>query len=101
MLHAIVAAALDNVQEPGHVALDVDVRILDGIAHSGLRSQVDDPLEALCGEQFLHCRAVGQLHFDEAKILERPQHVQPGLLEARIIVVVQVIETHHLIAAFQ
>jgi len=33
---AVPAASFDDVQESGHVAVDVDVRIGDGIAYAGL-----------------------------------------------------------------
>ena len=35
------AHALKEVQEPGDVAVDVRLRVLEGIAHSGLRGEVD------------------------------------------------------------
>ena len=37
-----VAAGFEDVVETDQVALDVDVRVVNGVADAGLRRQVDD-----------------------------------------------------------
>ncbi len=61
MLYAVMPAAFQNMQEAGDVAGHVDMRILGGIAHAGLRGQVDDTLRLMGGEQALDGLAVGQI----------------------------------------
>jgi len=73
MFDVIAATAFYDVQEARHVAFNVDVRIFYGMAHAGLRSQVNDPPKFFCREQGFHSAAVCQLELGEAKILERSQ----------------------------
>ena len=46
MLDAVVAAALEDVHEADEVAVDVGVRVLERVAHAGLRGEVDDAPQA-------------------------------------------------------
>lgn len=38
--HTVIAACLQDVQEPDHVALHVGIRVRDGVAHAGLCREV-------------------------------------------------------------
>ena len=99
MLDAVVAAAFEDVQEADDVAVDVDVRILDRIAHAGLRREVDDAAEFLGRKQRLHAAAIGQVELYEAEIPLPLQYLEARGLEARIVVVVEIVEADDLIAA--
>ena len=101
MLHAAVAAAFEHVHEADDVAVDVGVRVLQRIAHAGLRGEVDHAVEATGLEELRHARTVGHVELDEAEALVRRQPRQPGLLEADVVVVVEVVEADDLIAARQ
>src|SRR5215210_1460122 len=48
---AMVPACLQYVEESGDVAFDVGVGILERIAHTGLRGEMDHAVEALVREQ--------------------------------------------------
>jgi hypothetical protein len=51
VLHAVVAAAFEDVGEADQVAVDVGVRVLQRVAHAGLGGEVDHAVELLGGEQ--------------------------------------------------
>jgi len=63
----MVPAAFEDVQRADHVAVHVDVRVLDRVAHAGLGAEVNHPVEALRPEQGLHTLAIGQVEEHEAE----------------------------------
>ena len=95
MRHGVVAAGLQDVEEPNEVTVDVGLGILDGVAHAGLRSEVDHDIEAILGKQVLDERRVAQVtaHEGEAVILVGiRQHAQANLLDAGVVVAVYVVQ---------
>mmetsp|Transcript_59449 Transcript_59449/g.140639 ORF Transcript_59449/g.140639 Transcript_59449/m.140639 type:complete len:306 (+) Transcript_59449:1652-2569(+) len=101
VLHAAVAAAFQDVGEADDVAVDVGVGVLDRVAHPGLRRQVHHPVEALFGKQLGHALAVGHVHLHEAEARLAVQARQAVLLELGAVVVVEVVQAHHFVAARQ
>jgi hypothetical protein len=101
VLHLVVAAALEDVDEADQVAVDIGVGVLDRIADTGLRSEVDHLVELLGGKKLLHAGPVGDVQLDEAESGMAGQSGQPAFLEADRIVVVQVVEADDFIAARQ
>ena len=101
MLHLVVAAAFENIGETDDIALDVSVRILQGIANAGLGGQVDDLVELLVGKQLVHAGTVGHVELDEAEAGQRSQALQTALLERDFVVIVQIVEADDLVAAGQ
>src|SRR6267154_265634 len=99
VLDAVMAASLDDVQKAGYIAGDIDVRIFDRIAHARLSGEMDYAAEVLRREQGLDAAAIDQIALDEAKLLVPLQYIEPRSFEARIVVIVQVIEPDYLIAA--
>ena len=100
MLHRMMPAGLQDVVEPDHVALDISIRILDAIADTGLSGQVNDDVEVVFLEEAVDEGLVGEVALDEfvgvtfglrGLLLD---HAQAILLERRIVVVVQVVETN-------
>jgi hypothetical protein len=71
------------------------------VTHAGLRRQVHHAVEAFRAEQRLQRGAVG--HVDALETEARPclQLLQPGGFQRRVVVVVEVVDAHHLIAALQ
>ena len=101
MFDAALAAALDDVQEAGDVALHVQMRVLGGIADAGLGGKVHDPGEAFAAEQGLHGLAVRKLDLLEAEVRIALQQLQARELQPRIVVGVEVVEAGHVLAALQ
>jgi hypothetical protein len=101
VLHAAVPAALQHVGEAGQVAVDVGHRIRQGVAHAGLRAEVHHALETVAREQVGHGRAVGQVDALEAELRAALEPRQPLALEPDVVVVVEVVDADHAVAARQ
>ena len=69
VLHLGMPAALQHVHEADDVAVDVGMRVLQRIAHAGLRRQVDHTVETLAGKEIGHAGTVGNVELDEAEAL--------------------------------
>ena len=93
-----VAAGFEDVVETDQVALDVDVRVIDGVADAGLRRQVDDDRGFVDREYFVDQGIVRDAASDENmpdRGVDRVDHAKTVLLELRIIVIVHVVEADH------
>ena len=101
VLDAVVAAAFEQVGEADDVGLHVGVRILQRVAHAGLRGEVDDGVEVAFFEQVFGHHAVGDVVFEEAEVGVGLQLFQSRELERRIIVVVEVVDADDFVAALE
>ena len=101
MLDAVVAAAFEQVGEADDVGLHVGVRILQRVAHAGLRGEVDDGVEVALLEQVLHHHAVGDVVLEEAEVGVGLELFQPRQLQGRVVVVVEVVDADDFVAALQ
>lgn len=92
----MVAARLKDVEEADEVALEVGARVLDGVAHARLGGEVHHDVEAVLSEQALDEGGVAQVaaHEGEAAVcVALGQHAQAGVLDAGVVVAVEVVET--------
>ncbi len=101
VLHAVVPAALQHVHEADHVAVDVGVRILDRVPHSGLCREVDHLLESTGGEQRVHPCPIGDVELAEREAGTPGQARQTRVLQRRVVIVVQVVDADHLVAPLE
>ena len=101
MRHLVVTAAFEDVHEADDVGVDVGVRILQRIAHAGLRGQMHHAVELLACKQLFHAGAVGHVELDEAEAFLRREARQTRLLESWIVVIVEIVETDDFVAARQ
>src|SRR5680860_58059 len=101
MPHPLVPAPLQHVQETHQVAVYVGVGVLQRIAHTGLSRHVGHPLEALSLKETFHPLPVRQVQPDKAEIFPLLQQVPACLLQAHVVVGVEVVQPHHLISALQ
>lgn len=96
VLHRVVAAGLEHVEESDEVALEVGARVLDGVADARLGGEVHHDVEAVLGEQALDEGGVAQVAAHEGEAAVRVglgQHAQAGVLDTGVVVAVEVVET--------
>lgn len=97
VLDRVVAAGLEHVEEADEVALEVGTRILDGVADARLCGEVHHYIEAVLGEQALDEGGVAQVAAHEGEAAVRVglgQHAQAGVLDAGVVIAVEVVEAN-------
>jgi len=120
MLHLVVAAGLENVEEAHEVALHVGIRVRDGVAHTRLGSEVHHLVEFFLGKELVYGFLVGEVNAHKARTRERRafEHLPEGdfgkhasirrtetvfpqapVLEAHIVIVVDVVKPDNLVPA--
>ena len=101
-----MAARLEDIGKADQVALDIGMRIFQAVAHAGLRGEMDHPVERTFREAPLHRGAVRKVRLVEAirsaAVGGDPvENAEPRPLERRIVIVVDVVEPDHGVAALQ
>ncbi len=101
VLHAIVAAALQDVAKANEVAIDVRERVFKGVTHAGLRCQVNHTLGFMALKQFGHTGAVDHVHadMDVVGVISLPS--EPGFFQSWIVIIVMVVDADNGVAAFK
>jgi len=98
----VMAASLQHRQGTGEVAVCVGKGVVQGVAHPGLGTEVDHPIEplpgTLAGKECRHGLPVREIATLEAKPGQRQEPGQARLLQAHLVVVVEIVETDHLVA---
>src|SRR5665811_2023817 len=79
----------------------VGVGVLQRIAHTGLSRHVGHPVEALRLKETLHSLPVRQVQPGKAETVHLLQQVPARLLQAHVVVGVEIVQPHHLISALQ
>ena len=98
MLDCVLPASLEQVDEAHKVTVNVGVGVLQGVAHTGLRRQVHDPLNALLMEKPLQRATLRNIQRNEMEVCQGLELRQAGLLQGDIIIVVEIVDTDHLAA---
>ena len=96
----MVPAAFQHVEEAGHVAVDIGVRVPQRVAHAGLGGEVHDAIERLrSSNSLLMPSRSAKSSWRNAKPGCGLKPRQPRLLQRRIVVVVEVVDADDLVAA--
>ena len=98
-----VAAGLQYPEKADQVALNIGVRVVDGIPHAGLSRQVYHHGRGVVGKGPAHQVLIGYGAADEGNpaslggipVCRVPELLQPPMLQPRVIIVVQLIQNHH------
>ena len=113
-----MAAGFQNVQKSDQVALQVGIRVRDGIADARLCGEVHYFVELFFGKELVQTLLVIDAHLYESAVLVLgtldhgavgevvvglldTAFAEAPVLEAYIVIVVDVVEAHHFIAAFR
>src|SRR5689334_15964598 len=99
VLDLAVPATLQDVDEPGEIALHVRARVLERVTHTGLRGQIDDALRRESCECRVDRLAILQRCLDEAELCMRRQTRQARFLESHVVIIVEIVDSEHFVAA--
>src|SRR6185437_3566451 len=101
MAAAVVAAAFENIGEADEIGVHIRMRIDQRIAHARLRGEMHDMRKPVLGEQRGNAVAVGQVELDEAEAGMPGKLRETGVLQLRIVISIEIVETDNGAAAFQ
>jgi hypothetical protein len=101
-----MAARLEDIDEAYNVALDVGARIEDRVPDTGLRSEVDYPVESVAREAIVYGILVGEICPDEFIVADRPrgcfvENSKARLLQRGVVVIIYDIKPDYRIAALE
>ena len=88
MLHRMVPAGFQHVEEADDVGVDVGPGMVDAVAHARLGRQIDDNIRGGFPEQFFHHVTIGDVALHKRELRELPQDRQAALLQRRIIIII-------------
>ena len=98
MLYGVESAGLEDIEESHEIALEICVRVGDGIPDARLGGKVDDRVESLGVKQRIKLLFVGDVHLYEALALPRAELLYAALLEPDVIVVVEIVDAYGLVS---
>ena len=67
-LQAVVAAALQHVDEALDIRVDIGVRVFQRIVNARLGCQMNDDRKTMLLEKHFDCRAIGQIELHEGEV---------------------------------
>src|SRR6266704_1064684 len=88
----MMPASLQHVEEAFEVGIGVGMRMIDRMTHTGLRREVDDRRKPVFSEQLIDRRTIRQIDLHETEARISAQHLQPRLLQSRVIVSAEIIQ---------
>ena len=81
MLDAVVAAAFENVEEADEIGIGVGVRMVEGVAHAGLRGEMHDAVRPFRREEVGDGGTVGEVGLHETEVGEGCEPLEARLLQ--------------------
>ena len=101
MTAAIVPASLQNIGEADQIGVDIGVRISERVSHARLRGQMDDHGKPIPREQRRYRHAIRHIEPFELKARVVAQDIEPGGLQPRIIIGIEIVDPDDAVAGLQ
>ena len=101
MLDLPMASPFQDVEKRDQIGLRVHMRVVDGVAHTWLRCQMQNALGTPRAQGLFNSMAVDQIGFDETKVGLTHQAVHARLLERHIVIGGVVVNAHHFVTTGQ
>ncbi len=101
MLNPMMAAAFEYMQKARDVGVDIVMGVIERVAHTGLRGEMDHALRLLRGKGRVHDGAVGEVGLDEMEAVAGLEPREPGFLQRHVVIGIEIIEPDHLIAPLE
>ena len=67
MADTMMTAPFQYSELPHQIAVGIGKRIIEGIAHARLGSQMNNPFESFIGKQLGHACTIGKIQSDKSK----------------------------------
>src|SRR5437868_8969864 len=85
------------------VRLNVGGGVFDAVANPSLGAEMDDAIEIVSGHHLVQGCRIGKIDlFEPEAVVEAAcQTLEPGPLEGRIVVIIEVVDPDHLVAALE
>lgn len=96
VLWRVTTARFQNVEKPDQIRLRIGIRIVQRVAHSGLRSEVNDLFVVAVFEQRGQSALIDNVQPLERKIDQRLQSLQTRLFEFDVVIRIEIVDTHNL-----
>lgn len=96
MFYRIMPACFQNVVEANHVALDVSIRIRNGVPYTRLCAEIYYDVRVVLLENAVDEVFVRKVTSNKGIVLELLEFRQPCFLDADIVVVVHIVQTDDL-----
>jgi hypothetical protein len=96
-----MAATFEYVEEAHEVRLHVVFGVGDGVAHTGLRGEMDHTVRLMLGEHLFDRGLVGEIGLHECEALARGELGKPRLLQRHVVISVHVVEADNLVTAVE
>ena len=99
MTALIVPTSFQHVGKAIEIGIDIGMGMIDRMSHSRLGRKMHDHLEAMACKQRRDRRTIHEVGLHKGEVGMLAQDLQPGLLQRRIVKVVETVETDN-VAAF-
>ena len=96
MLNWIVTAGFQNIIEAEHIALDVSVRVSDGVTNTCLCAEIDHNIWVVLLEDAVDESLVRKVSLNECVVFKLLKFCQTCFFDADIVVVVHIVQTDDL-----
>ena len=97
----MIPAAFQNIDESDQVRFNIGLRIGQWVSHPRLSGQIDNHIHTVFLENLFQPLFVGQIGSIKPEQGVRFEYFQPFLLELRIIVIVQVINSENMVSVIE
>ena len=98
MQDCLPSRQLQQVEVAGDVGADIGARVFHRIAHAGLRGEMHDAVHAF-ERHPVHRFVVGDVGAQEGKAGQAAQAREPGALQHRVVVAVEIVDADYRLAA--
>ncbi len=93
MTASVVPASLQHIEKAFEIGVGIGMRMIDRIAHPGLRGEMDHLFKPMLRKQRTDGRPIRQIRLHETETRFRPEQIETGLLECRIVIIIHVVKT--------
>src|SRR5579859_3576108 len=91
----------NQVHKSNHIAVNINVGVLQRVSDSGLRGEMDDRAELLSPEQVLNLLPVADIELHETKPGPGLEQLEPRLLEALVIKRIEIVDPDNMVTRVQ